>query len=509
MYPSVPARGMAGALDDSDDWSDYTEDSSDAESVRDNFETQGISQEELDLWIEKAPEDQKLSSAMASPEKPMLEAFNPPHQTENGLAALMLAGLVAKDANREGGDPKIAQHINRQLGEMMSQQKSDTCEGDHGFAAQMLARLIADANKQWLDPKASKDINRFVRRHNFFREQSLGQYTASQRRAFVRDVYDYARALHLPKVQARQATINARALCGEEAYNSDYSKLDEEEVDDSGTFLERQHRGTLPPLLALPAPLSGNESGAQQSSGTTRKHDDETSGSPTSKRQKTSNEVSRNNQGAKPQWAEDEVRREGQVPGTKQQGSVKEKKMDSEKNPQTQAPAQRQLSDNKRGSPDHAIKGDVRMKGQRKYANSEFNVDADTAIRRALRHYRCGRLRIDDLKFLTSKIDSDRADLEKTVAELKQLFGAQYDNMKAELPLASPNWVKAVARANHEVLKRQYPEIYNADAPNENQAHQPDKPQTEKKATKNKQKQSQGRTRASMDFLEPPMIQQA
>ncbi|KAL8641756.1 MAG: hypothetical protein Q9228_001473 [Teloschistes exilis] len=513
-------RGMAGALDDSDDWSDYTEDSSDAESVRDNFETQGISQEELDLWTEKAPEDQKLSSALASPEKPMLEAFNPPHQTANDLAALMLAGLVAKDANTEGGDPKIAQHINQQLGEMMSQQKSDTREGDNGFAAQMLAGLMADANKQRLDPKVSKDINRFVRRHNFFREQSLGQYTASQRRAFVRDVYDYARALNLPKVQARQATINARALCGEEAYNSDDSKLDEEEVDDSATFLVRQHRGTLPSVLALPAPLSGNESGAQLSAGTTRKHDDEISGNSTSKRQKTSNEVSRNNQAAKRQWTEDEVRREGQVPGITQESAAKEKKVDWEENRQTHVPAQsahhatesaitqalalRQLCDNKHGSSDHAIKGDVRTKGRRKYAKCELNVDTDTAIRRALRHYRCGRLRIDDLKLLTSKIDSDRADLAKTVAELKQLFGAQYDNLKAELPSVSPIWVKAVARANHEVLKRQYSEIYNADAANENQAHPSEQPKTMNKPSKNKQKQSQGRMIAADEGVSLP-----
>ncbi|KAI4194828.1 MAG: hypothetical protein LQ350_007541 [Teloschistes chrysophthalmus] len=434
VHPSVSARGIVGAFDDSDDWSDYTENSQDADSVRDNFEIQGTSQEELDLWTEKAPEDQKLSSALASPQKPLLEASNPARQTENDLAALMLAGLVAEDANREGGDPRIAQQINQQLSEaMMSQQKSDTHgdgqvdEGDNGFAAQMLAGLMADANKQRLDPKASKNINRFVRRHNFFREQSLGQYTASQRRAFIRDVYDYARALNLPKVQARQATINARALCGEEAYNSDDSKLDEEEVDDSATFLARQHSGALPPLLALPAPLSGNEGETQMSARSTRKHDGETLGNSSSKRRKTSNEASQSFQDLNSQGVEDKLRRGREVQGKKQKSAAKEQKVDSEKNRPTHVPAQpaqqapvcampqvpalRQPSDNKHGSSDVATKGDERMKRQRKQAGLYDEDDQDKSILRALRHYKNGRLRIDELKYLTSEIDSDRADL--------------------------------------------------------------------------------------------------
>ncbi|KAL9577085.1 MAG: hypothetical protein Q9212_006602, partial [Teloschistes hypoglaucus] len=491
---------IKGALNDSDDWSDYTGDSSDAESVRDNFETQGISQEELDLWTEKAPEDQKLSSALASPQKPLLGASNSARQTENNLAALMLAGLVANDANREGGDPKIAQQINEQLSEaMMSQHKSDTHgdgqanEGDNGFAAQMLAGLMADANKQRLDPKASKNINRFVRRHNFFREQSLGQYTASQRRAFIRDVYDYARALSLPKVQAREATITARALCGEEAYNSDDSKLDEEEIDDSAAFLARQHSVALPALLALPTPLLGNEGETQMRARSTRKHDDEPSGNSSSKRRKISNdEVSRSFQDTKSPGAADEVTREGQVQGTEQQSAAEEKKKRSKKNGRThgpaqpaqhapvgaipQAPALRQLSDNKHGSSDIGTKSDERMKRQREQAEP---YDKETSIRRALRHYKNGRLRIDELKYLTSKIESDRTDLAEAVAELQRLFGAQYENLQAELPSASPNWVKAVARVNHEAWKRRHPESHNADADKENQVQA----KTEGKAT--------------------------
>ncbi|KAL8665821.1 MAG: hypothetical protein Q9202_001943 [Teloschistes flavicans] len=480
---------------DSDGWSDYTKDGSESVSVRDNFETQGISQEELDLWTKKAPEDQKLSSALASPQKPMLEASHSALQTHDGLAARILAKLVAKDANREGGDLKLAQQINPQLSHMMmSREKSDTCrsdpanEGDNRFAAQMLAGLITDANKQRVDPKVSKNINHFVRRHDFFREQSLGQYTALQRRAFVRDVYDYARALQLSKIQARQATINARALCGEEAYNSDDSKLDEEEVDDCASFLTRQHTGTLPPFLALPAPLFENGSEAEQNTKTNRKHEEETSGNPSSKRRKTSNEVPRNLQDTSSTGLEEVLMWKGEAPSTtKQQNAAKGMKKHSKKNGQTQLPASstqhatecatlqapvlQQQSGSKPGASVLAFRGNEKTKSQEKNAEPGSKDDTDASINRALRRYENGQLSIDDLKFLTCHMNSDRVELLAFVEEMQQLFGPFYGNMEAVFPSATPNWVKAVARVNHEAKKRQPRASHNADSDIENRAH--------------------------------------
>ena len=75
-------------------------------------------------------------------------------------------------------------------------------------------------------------MNHFARRHNFFTEQSLGKYTTIQRRAFERDIYDHARANGLSKAQAKASTVYARQLCGEEDYDSDNTKLDDDEIDD-------------------------------------------------------------------------------------------------------------------------------------------------------------------------------------------------------------------------------------------------------------------------------------
>lgn len=462
----------------------------------------------------------------------MLEASHSARQTPDGLAARILAKFVAKDANREGGDLKLAQQINPQLSHMMmSREKSDTCrsdpanEGDNRFTAQTLAGLITDANKQRVDPKVSKNINHFVRRHDFFREQSLGQYTALQRRAFVRDVYDYARALQLSKIQARRATINARALCGEEAYNSDDSKLDEEEVDDCASFVTRQHTGTLPPFLALPAPLFENESEAQQNTKTNRKHEEETSGNPSSKRRKTSSEVPRNLQDNSSTWLEEVLLWKGEAPSTtKQQNATKGMKKHSKKNSQTQLPASstqhatecailqapvlQQQASSKPSASVPALTGNEKTKSQEKNAEPGSKDDTDASINRALRRYKNGRLSIDDLKFLTCHMNSDRVELVAFVEELQQLFGPFYGNMEAVFPSATPNWVKAVARINHEAKKRQSRASHDADADIENRARPSDQPKTEKKARKSKQKQSQGLGQTVTDFLDP-MIQRA
>ncbi|KAI4124883.1 MAG: hypothetical protein LQ338_004577 [Usnochroma carphineum] len=88
-----------------------------------------------------------------------------------------------------------------------------------------------------LDPSIRKCMNHSARRHKFVTEQSLNEYTTSQRRAFERDVYDYARSISLTRAQAKASIIDARGLCGEEDYYSDDTRLDDDEVDDSSAVL--------------------------------------------------------------------------------------------------------------------------------------------------------------------------------------------------------------------------------------------------------------------------------
>ena len=68
-------------------------------------------------------------------------------------------------------------------------------------------------------------------------EQSLGTYTTTQRRAFERDVYDFARALGFSKARAKASMLGARTFCGEEAYDTDDTRLDDDEIDDSSNVL--------------------------------------------------------------------------------------------------------------------------------------------------------------------------------------------------------------------------------------------------------------------------------
>lgn len=89
------------------------------------------------------------------------------------------------------------------------------------------------AHHSLLDPPTLKRINHFARRHEFFMEQSLHKYTTSQRRLFERAVYDYARSISLSKAQAKASIVHARSMCGEGNYDSDDTRLDDDEVDDS------------------------------------------------------------------------------------------------------------------------------------------------------------------------------------------------------------------------------------------------------------------------------------
>ncbi|KAL8650306.1 MAG: hypothetical protein Q9210_003902, partial [Variospora velana] len=99
-----------------------------------------------------------------------------------------------------------------------------------------------------------KSINHFARRHKFFTEQSFERYATSQRRAFERDVYDYARSISLSKAQAKASIVHARSLCGEEDYDSDNSRLDDDEVDDSSTRLANLRASTNSSSQAQQAP---------------------------------------------------------------------------------------------------------------------------------------------------------------------------------------------------------------------------------------------------------------
>ncbi|MCJ1469123.1 hypothetical protein MMC07_007756 [Pseudocyphellaria aurata] len=97
--------------------------------------------------------------------------------------------------------------------------------------------------EKWESPKGAssnknvlKQLNHFIRKHEFFSRLSLMRFTTSDRRRFERDVYDFGRSLGLPKKQAKNQLRKARAFCGEEQYDSDNSAWGDE-VDDSLAIL--------------------------------------------------------------------------------------------------------------------------------------------------------------------------------------------------------------------------------------------------------------------------------
>ena len=84
----------------------------------------------------------------------------------------------------------------------------------------------------------SKQIKKYTLSHSF--HSSLESFTTSQRRAFERDVYDYARALGQSNKQAEKRVREARKTCGE-ARTREGSAF-EDEVDDSKAILSRLDR---------------------------------------------------------------------------------------------------------------------------------------------------------------------------------------------------------------------------------------------------------------------------
>ena len=74
------------------------------------------------------------------------------------------------------------------------------------------------------------EIGLYIRSHSFFVQQSdeANIHTAPVRRAFERDVYDFARSLKLSKREAMRQGLRARQFCGEVEYRSDESALGNE-----------------------------------------------------------------------------------------------------------------------------------------------------------------------------------------------------------------------------------------------------------------------------------------
>ncbi|KAL9597454.1 MAG: hypothetical protein Q9219_005146 [cf. Caloplaca sp. 3 TL-2023] len=103
-----------------------------------------------------------------------------------------------------------------------------------------------------MDPIFFRCIDHFLQRHDFVTKQLFTQYTTSQRRSFERDIYDYARCIGLSSYQAQISVQHAREQCGEKEYDSDNTRLGEDEIDDSS-----------PPLLRPPASTGRLSSGLQ------------------------------------------------------------------------------------------------------------------------------------------------------------------------------------------------------------------------------------------------------
>lgn len=109
-------------------------------------------------------------------------------------------------------------------------------------------------------------MNHFARRHKFVTEQSFSTYTTSQRRAFERDIYDYSRALGFAKSRAKASVLSARRLCGEEHYDSDDTRLDDDELDDSSVILVSLPASTCPEMSNLGRSFSATSPTIPQSS---------------------------------------------------------------------------------------------------------------------------------------------------------------------------------------------------------------------------------------------------
>lgn len=169
--------------------SDGSHDGENDDNLYDHFDIEGVSKEEMAFWSQRAPVGQRLMDVET------------PLEIQAGLGKASSAYW------------SCLTHI-------------------------MLTHHIASTRATKSSPSVAKLMNHFIRRHPFFAQQSLSQFTTSERRKFERDVYDFARAQSLSKAQAKAQTIKARAMCGEEECDSEYSAL-RDELDDSKEALGR------------------------------------------------------------------------------------------------------------------------------------------------------------------------------------------------------------------------------------------------------------------------------
>ncbi|KAL8706971.1 MAG: hypothetical protein Q9201_000019 [Fulgogasparrea decipioides] len=236
-------------MGDEDEWSDI---SRETENTVDDFEREAINQQGSGLWSQIAPKDQKLRTPIGSPRKRKRKTSESGKEANDNLAALMLASLSELNPGTQVAPD--GRKLSSAVGSPRKRERnaSETGRQANGrLATFMLANLLSDANKQRPDSTLSKKINHIVRRHKFFTEQSLSTYTTLLRRAFERDVYDFTRALKLTRSQAKTAVVCARRLYGEESYDSDNSRRDDEEVDHPAAVLIEG-----PALVGLPPPAT-------------------------------------------------------------------------------------------------------------------------------------------------------------------------------------------------------------------------------------------------------------
>ena len=99
-------------------------------------------------------------------------------------------------------------------------------------------------------------MNVFVRRHSFIYMSTI-KFSTSDRRAFQRDVYDYARGIGLGTADATHEVLKARQFCGAKDVDGNDSSL-ENEVNDSEAIsskLESQvENSPTKPILSTPYP---------------------------------------------------------------------------------------------------------------------------------------------------------------------------------------------------------------------------------------------------------------
>lgn len=163
--------------------------------------------------------------------------------------------------------------------------------------ASLTTLTVRIAHNTFLHSTVLKSINHFARRHRFFTEQSFERYATSQRRAFERHVYDYARSISLSKAQAKASIVHARSLCGEEDYDSDNSRLDDDEVDDSSTRLANLRASTHTCSQPQQAPSSSDPEEPSGSSatvfGNSKKRPNDGSDDPSGKKQKAMDDIAK------------------------------------------------------------------------------------------------------------------------------------------------------------------------------------------------------------------------